>query len=235
MPIAGGSVMVSAFMDRTAMRTTITTIIAAVLLTATGAHAEGCTRDHELYRIVPEYRAVLLDGGDIKRVMFADWKDERLGTWKPGHNITFCPDENKMINTTINSIATLLPEFDTKCKTLLLSDEIDSDLESAWKFANEPYGDPTVFVTEAKSKLGWYYEVCTDHAGELFKKKYDFKDFADVAADLMRIDMSIDDPANESTYKARAIKYERWRNALYEAESKKSWYNWVWQRFFGSY
>ena len=45
---------------------------------------------------MPEYRAVLLDGGDIKRVMFVDWKEERLNTWKPGHNITFCPDDNKM-------------------------------------------------------------------------------------------------------------------------------------------
>jgi hypothetical protein len=76
----------------------------AILLTS-GAHAEGCTANHELSRIVPEYRAVVLDG-DIKRVMFVDSEDERLSTWKPGHNITFCPDENKMINTTINSIAT---------------------------------------------------------------------------------------------------------------------------------
>ena len=60
------------------MRTAITTIIAAVLLTATRAYAEGCTRNHELYRIVPEYRAVLLDGGSIKRVMFVEWHDERL-------------------------------------------------------------------------------------------------------------------------------------------------------------
>jgi hypothetical protein len=127
---------------------------AAVLLTTTRAHAEGCTPNHELHRIVPEYRAVVLDGGDIKRVMFADWKDERLSTWKPGHNITFCPDENKMINTTINSVATLVPEFSTTCKTLPLSDEIDRALESAWKFANQPNGDPTLFVTEAKSRLG---------------------------------------------------------------------------------
>jgi hypothetical protein len=63
------------------------------------------TPNHELYRIVPEYRAVL-DGGDIKRVMFVDGKDERLSTWKPGHNITFCPDANKMIDTTINSVVT---------------------------------------------------------------------------------------------------------------------------------
>jgi hypothetical protein len=59
---------------------------------ASEARAEGCTQNHELYRIVPEYRAVLLDGGDIKRGMFVDGKDERLSTWKPGHNITFCPD-----------------------------------------------------------------------------------------------------------------------------------------------
>ena len=73
----------------------------ALIITTAGAQAQGCTRDHELYRIVPEHRAIMLDGGDIKRVMFVDWKDERLNLWKPGHNITYCPDENKMINTTI--------------------------------------------------------------------------------------------------------------------------------------
>jgi hypothetical protein len=193
------------------------------------SHAEGCTPNHERYRIVPEYRAVLLDGGDIKRVMFVDWKDERLSTWKPGHNITFCPDENKMINTTINSVATLLSEFATTCKPLLISNEIDRDLEHAWEHANKPNGDPTLFVTEAKSRLGWYYEVCTDHGGGWFKK--DFKDFAYTAASLMRINMSIEDPANENIYKARAAKYEKWRDALYEAESKKSWLQRIWQRF----
>jgi hypothetical protein len=50
------------------MQTAITTIIAAGLMTTTGARAEGCTPNHELHRIVPEYRAVVLDGGDIKRV-----------------------------------------------------------------------------------------------------------------------------------------------------------------------
>jgi hypothetical protein len=25
---------------------------------------------------VPEHRAIMLDGGDVKRVMFVDWKDE---------------------------------------------------------------------------------------------------------------------------------------------------------------
>ena len=74
---------------------------------------------------MPEYRAVLLDGGDIKRVMFVDWKDERLSTWKPGHNITFCPDENKMINTTINSVATLLSEFVATCKQNASSQQRD--------------------------------------------------------------------------------------------------------------
>jgi hypothetical protein len=59
---------------------TITIAVATVLLTATVAYAEGCTPNHELYRIVPEYRAVLLDGGDIKRVMFVDWRDERLSS-----------------------------------------------------------------------------------------------------------------------------------------------------------
>ena len=89
------------------------------------AYAQGCTPNHELYRVVPEYRAVLLDGGDIKRVMFVDWKDERLSTWKPGHNITFCPDENKMINTTINSVATLLSEFVATCKQNASSQQRD--------------------------------------------------------------------------------------------------------------
>jgi hypothetical protein len=70
-----------------------------------------------------------------------------------------------MINTTINSVATLLSEFATTCKTLPLTDEIDRALEHAWECANQPNGDPTVFIAEAKSRLGWYYEVCTDHPG----------------------------------------------------------------------
>jgi hypothetical protein len=65
----------------------------------------------------------------------------------------------------------------------------------------------------------------------LFEKR-DFKDFAYVAADLMGIDMSIDDPANENIYKARAAKYEKWTDALYAAESKKSWLRRIWQSFF---
>jgi hypothetical protein len=196
------------------------------------AYAQGCTPNHELYRVVPEYRAVLLDGGDIKRVMFVDWKDERLSTWKPGHNITFCPDENKMINTTINSVATLLSEFVSTCKTLLLSNEIDRALERAWEYANQPNGNPTPFVTEAKSKLGWYYEVCTDHTAGGWVKEKDFKDFAYVAASLTRVNMAIEDPVNENIYKARAAKYEKWRDALYAVESKKSWAQRIWQRFF---
>jgi hypothetical protein len=223
------------------MRATMTITVVGVLLIATaGAHAQECTPNHELYRIVPEYRAVLLDGGEIKRVMFVDWKDERLSTWKPGHNITFCPDENKMINTTINSVATLLSEFVTTCKTLLLSNEIDRFLEDTWEYANRPNGDPTLFVGEAKSSLGWYYEVCTDHAGRLFQKggvfdKKDLADFTFVVAPLMRINMAIEDPANENIYTARAAKYEKWRDALYAAESKKSWYVRVWQRFFAAH
>jgi hypothetical protein len=153
--------------------------------------------------------------------MFVDWKDERLSTWKPGHNITFCPDQNKMINTTINSVVTLLSEFATTCKPLLLSDEIDRALEHAWEYANRPDGDSTPFVREAKSRLGWYYVVCTDHSDAWFQED-DFKSFAGEAASLMRIDMSVDDPANQNIYKARAAKYEKWRDALYAAESKKS-------------
>ena len=205
--------------------------LTSCLLTATGAHADGCTRNHELSRIVPEYRAAMLDAGDIKRVMFVDWKDERLSTWKPGHNITYCPDENRMINTTINSVATLLSELSTKCEPLLISNEIDRALEKAWEHTNQPSGDPNVMLTEAKSRLGWYYVVCTDHADAWFKKE-DFKDFAYIAAGLMRVNMSIEDPANQNIYKARADKYEKWRHALYEAEGKKSLTQRIWQSFF---
>jgi hypothetical protein len=53
----------------------------------------------------------MLGGGDIRRMMTADEKDERLKTWKPGHNITFCPDQDKMIDTTINSVATFFSEL----------------------------------------------------------------------------------------------------------------------------
>lgn len=197
---------------------------------ATGAHAEGCTQNHELYRIVPEYRAVLLDGGNVKRVMFVDLQDERLSTWKPGNNITFCPDENKMINTTINSIVTLLSETVTTCDTLFLSNQIDRYLELAWKYAHQPNGDPMLFVTEAKHQLGWYYDICTDHldGSAMFKKK-DFKEFAFYAASLTKVNMAIDDPPNASLYKARAGKYEGWAKALYEAEGKKGWLQRLWQ------
>ena len=57
-------------------------------------------------------------------------------------------------------------------------------------------------MTEAKSRLGWYYEVCTDHEGGRFKKD-DFKNFAFVAASLMKVDMSIEDAANQNMYKAQ--------------------------------
>jgi hypothetical protein len=97
------------------MRAIICSALISLTITPAAAQAQRCTPNHELYRIVPEYRAIMLDGGEIKRVMFADWKDERLKTWKPGHNITFCPDENKMINTTVNSVATLISEFSTPC------------------------------------------------------------------------------------------------------------------------
>src|SRR6266536_5169716 len=205
------------------MRATMTTIVVAVLLiVSTGAHAQQCTRNHELYRIVPEYRAVLLDGGEIKRVMFTDSKDERLSTWKRGHNITFCPDENKMINTTINSVATFLSEFAAiSCKPRLISDAIDRSLQTAWDYANKPDGDPRLFLSEAKYQLGWYYVVCTDHDENWFEKE-DLKDFLLVAASLMKVNMAIEDPVNEGTYKARAAKYESWRDALYAAEGKKS-------------
>jgi hypothetical protein len=86
--------------------------------------------------------------------MFVDSKDERLTLWKPGHNITYCADENKMIDTTINSVATLLSEFAAmSCKPRLVSDAIDRSLKRAWDYANTPSGDPTAFVTEANYNL----------------------------------------------------------------------------------
>jgi hypothetical protein len=199
----------------------------ALIITTAGAQAQGCTPNHELFRIVPEYRAIMLDGGDIKRVMFVDSKDERLKLWKPGHNITFCPDENKMINTTINSVATLTSEFANTC--LLNSDAIDRALQRAWDYTNRPNGDPNVFVTEAKSYLGWYYVVCTDHSDSWFENK-DFKDFLYVVASLTSINMANEDPANASTYKARAAQYEKWRDALYAEEGKKSVARRIWER-----
>jgi hypothetical protein len=207
----------------------ITITVVASLSAIAAAHAEQCTPNHELYRIVPEHRAVLLDGGNIIRVMFVDWKDERLSTWKPGHNITFCPDQNKMINTTINSVVTLLSEFATTCKPLIISDSIDRSLQTAWDYTNKG-DDPSVFVTEAESQLGWYYKVCTDHEGAWLKKD-DFKNFLYTAASLTRVNMAVEDPANEGTYKERAAKYERWQHDLYTAESKKSWVERIWQRW----
>jgi hypothetical protein len=171
----------------------------------------------------------MLDGGDIKRVMFVDWQDERLKNWKPGHNITYCPNENKMINTTINSVTTLVSDASTTCKPLLISDAMDRALQRAWNYTNSPTGDASAFVTEAKSQLGWYYKVCTDHA-EAFFKEADFKDFLISAASLTRINMAIDDPANESTYKSRSAQYEKWRDALYVEESKKGFARRLWER-----
>jgi hypothetical protein len=42
--------------------------------------------------------------------------------------------------------------------------------------------------------------------------------------------MANEDRANESIYKARAAQYEKWRDALYEAESKKSFVQRLWER-----
>jgi hypothetical protein len=153
---------------------------------------------------------------------------------EPGHNITYCPDENKVINTTINSVATLLSEFATTCKTLLNSDAIDRALQRAWDYINNHNADPNAFVTEAKSNLGWYYKVCTDHEGDWFENE-DFKNFLHVAASLTSINMAIDDPANESTYKVRAAQYEKWRDALYAAEGRKSVAQRLWERVTGSH
>lgn len=100
-----------------------------------------------------------------------------------------------MIDTNINSIVTLISEFSTTCNTLLLSNEIDRALENAWQYASQPNGDPSLFVSEAKDRLGWYYEICTDHVdGSSSFKKLDFKDFAFSAAALTKINMAIEDP-----------------------------------------
>ena len=48
---------------------------------------------HEIMSCTGSYQNIILDGGEIVRVMFVDWKDEKLKISKPGHNITFCPDE----------------------------------------------------------------------------------------------------------------------------------------------
>jgi hypothetical protein len=217
------------------MRAIVCSTLMALVITTAGAQAQRCTRNHELYRIVPEYRAIMLDGGDIKRVMFVDWKDERLRQWKPGHNITFCPDEDKMINTTINSVVTLNSEFLTRCETRLISDAIDRALQRAWEYANKPTGDPSVFIAEAKSKLGWYYKVCTDHESVSSWENYDFKEFLFSAESLTRVNMAIEDPANESTYKARAAQYKKWQDALYAADAKKSWVQRIWESLTSSH
>src|SRR5215469_13153458 len=214
------------------MRAVVCSTLMALIVTTAAAHAQGCTPNHELYRIVPELRAIMLDGGEIKRVMFVDGIDEKLRLWKPGHNITFCPGENKMINTTINSVVTLLSEFATTCKTLPNSDAVDRALQTAWDYTNNQHADPNAFVTEAKSNLGWYYKVCTDHAvpANWFDDN-DFKDFLYAAASLTLINMANEDPANESTYKARAAQYEEWRDALYAADAKKSFAERIWEYF----
>ncbi len=212
----------------------VCSVLMALITAVPGAQAQQCTPNHELYQIIPEHRAIMLDGGEVIRVMFVDEKDERLTSWKPGHNITYCPDENKMINTTINSVATLLSEFATTCKTRLNSDAIDRSLQHAWEYANRPnYNDPTAFVNEAKRTLGWYYEVCTFHGKGSFESdaKLDFKDFLYAASSLTGINMAIDDRANESIYKARAAQYEKWHDALYAAEGKKSFVQRTWERF----
>jgi hypothetical protein len=43
--------------------------------------------------------------------------------------------------------------------------------------------------------------------------------------------MAIGDPANESTYKARAAQYEKGHDALYEEEGEKSLARRIWERF----
>jgi hypothetical protein len=217
------------------MRAIVCSTLIALIITTAGAQAQGCTQNHELYRIVPEHRAIMLDGGDTKRVMFVDSKDERLNLWKPGHNITYCPDENKMIDTTINSVVTLTSQFATNsCKPLLVSDTLDRALQKAWEYTNDPNADPNVFVTEAKSKLGWYYKVCTDHTGGWFEDQ-DFKDFLYTAASLTKINMKIEDPANGSTYMARAAQYEKWRDALYAADAKKGLVQRIWEHLTASH
>jgi hypothetical protein len=57
-----------------------------------------------------------------------------------------------------------------------------------------------------------------------------FKDFLYVAASLTSVNMAIDDPANASTYKARAAQYEKWQTALVAAEGEKGIARRLWER-----
>jgi hypothetical protein len=80
--------------------------------------------------------------------------------------------------------------------------------------------DPTLFLTEAKSRLGWYYVVCTDHSDAWFNED-DFKGFVIVAASLTSVDMAINDPANENIYKARAANTRNGRRLCTGFDSTK--------------
>ena len=84
------------------------------------------------------------------------------------------PDDDRT-NTTINSVATLLSEF-VATQTLFISDAMDRYLQTAWDYTNKD-SDPKTFVIEAKSQLGFFYEVCTDHKGGWFEK-HDFQGFS---------------------------------------------------------
>lgn len=221
---------------------TLALSLVALALFATSVHAEGCTQNHELSRIVPEYQVVMLDGNEIKRQLYGDWRGGRLDSWKLGHNITYCPDQDKMINTTINSIATLQPDFVTsergKCNTRLLSDWMHEALEREWRDTKQGYASGFALLT-AKSKLGWYYVVCTDHeavsvfGGHLdwFDDKIDFKNFLIIAESLTSVDMAVEDSANASIYKSRAAQYKQWADALFKVESKKSFVQRIWEGF----
>jgi hypothetical protein len=77
------------------MRAIVCSTLTALIITTAGAQAQGCTRNHELYRIVPEHRAIMLDGGDIKRVMFVDWKDERLTLWNRAITSLIAPTKTR--------------------------------------------------------------------------------------------------------------------------------------------
>lgn len=209
-------------------------IVLAGIMIVGGARAEGCTSNHELYRVVPEYSAIMLDGGEIVRVAYLSGReDERLKAWKPGHNITYCPDQDKMINTTINSIAGLISKYSmTTCDTLATSNEIDRALEDAWRKANTP-NISLLSVTRARSRLGWWYVVCTDHDALVIQQPEGLKEFLLSAESLTKVNMAVYDRANEATYKSRAAKYDGWWKALWEAEGKKPLAQRLWQRWFG--
>ena len=58
------------------MRAIVGFTLMALIITTAGAQAQGCSPNHELYRIVPEHRVIMLDCGEIIRVNIVPVSDE---------------------------------------------------------------------------------------------------------------------------------------------------------------